>query len=314
MASGARDLLGTLLVALAAGGWGTWSLFLRGSGLHPSWQSVLILVVITLGSLPGALLGGRPHARPRSASLWWMLVMLGLLDAGNYLLFFSAIDRGPVGVAVLCHYLAPLVVAALAPWFLGERLGRWTPPALAASLCGLCLLVLGGGGLSGAALPAALLGAASAFFYGGNILVSKRLLPDFSGAELLAYHCAVSAAVLGLLALAPAGVPGSGGPLPALAALGGKPLVGSVLLGVIGAQVFYVGLRRIPAQRAAVLSYFEPLVAAAVGVLAWGERLGPAGIAGGLLICAGGVVVALQPGAEQPPAGEPSPASAPLDP
>ena len=306
-ATASRDLPGTLLVALAAGGWGTWSLFLRGSGLQPSWQSVLILVVITVGSLPAALLGARPHARARAPSLWWMLVVLGLLDAGNYVLFFSAIDRGPVGVAVLCHYLAPVVVAALAPWFLGERLGKRTPLALAASLCGLGLLVLGGGGLSGDALPAALLGAASAFFYGGIILVSKRLLPDFSGAELLAYHCAVSALVLGLLALAPAGVPGAGGPLPALASFGGRPLVGAVLLGVIGAQVFYVGLRRIPAQRAAVLSYFEPLVAAAVGVLAWGERLRPMGIAGGLLICAGGVVVALQPeltkaqvGGEQP--------------
>jgi drug/metabolite transporter (DMT)-like permease len=288
-----RDLLGTLLCALAAAGWGCWSLFLRGSGLHPSWQSVLILVVITLGSLPSVLFGKPPHDRPRRAGLWAQMALLGLLDAGNYILYFSAVDRGPVGVAVLTHYLAPVLVAALAPALLQEPLGRSTPWALAGALAGLGLLVLGGGGLSSAALPAALLGGASAFFYGGNLLLSKRLLADFSGAELLVWHCAVSALLLAGLALAPAGVPGSAGGLPALSALFVRPLLGSVLLGVIGAQLFYVGLRRIPAQEAAVLAYLEPLVASAVGVFAWGERLGPSGVFGGLLICAGGLLVAL---------------------
>jgi drug/metabolite transporter (DMT)-like permease len=185
------------------------------------------------------------------------------------------------------------LVAALAPALLGEPLGRSTPWALAGALAGLGLLVLGGGGLSGAALPAALLGGGSAFFYGGNLLLSKRLLADFSGAEILVWHCAVSALLLGGLALMPAGVPGSAGGLPSLASLFGRPLLGAILLGVVGAQVFYVGLRRVPAQQAAVLAYLEPLVAAAVGVLAWGERLGPSGIAGGLLICACGLLVAV---------------------
>jgi drug/metabolite transporter (DMT)-like permease len=288
-----RDLLGTLFCALAAAGWGTWSLFLRGSGLHPSWQSVLILAVITVGSIPSVLLGSPPHPGRRSAGAWALMALLGLLDAGNYILYFSAVDRGPVGVAVLTHYLAPVVVAALSPSLLREPLGRCTPWGLAGALAGLGLLVLGDGGLTGAALPAALLGGASAFFYGGNLLVSKRLLADFSGAELLAWHCALSAVALGCLALAPAGIPGSAGALPSLGALLGRPLLGAILLGVLGAQLFYLGLRRIPAQRAAVLAYLEPLVAAAVGALAWGERLGPAALAGGALICASGLAVAL---------------------
>ena len=38
-----RDLWGTIAVAAAASAWGTWALFLRGHGLPPQWQSVMIL-------------------------------------------------------------------------------------------------------------------------------------------------------------------------------------------------------------------------------------------------------------------------------
>ena len=274
---------GTLQVALAAGGWGTWALFLRPAGLPASWTSVLILSVIALAALAPALArrGGR-----RSLSLWALLALAAATDAGNYVFYFGALSRGPIAVAVLTHYLAPVVVAALAPLLLREPLGKRTPWSLAASLCGLALIVLGGEGLSGAALPAALFGAASALFYGVNTLVSKKLLGPFSSAELLAYHCALAA---GLLALV------THDPLPPWRAFVWAPLAGALLLGAGGGALFYAGLRAIPSQRAAVLTYLEPLVAALVGAVAFGERLGAAGLAGGALILAGGAAIALAP-------------------
>jgi drug/metabolite transporter (DMT)-like permease len=68
-----------------------------------------------------------------------------------------------------------------------------------------------------------------------------------------------------------------------------------VLVGACGGALFYFGLQRIPAQRAAVLTYLEPLVASLVGALAFGERLGVTGVAGALCILAAGAAVALQP-------------------
>ncbi len=277
---------GTAAVALAAMGWGTWSLFLRGSGLTPAWQSILILCVIaTIGAAPALAGAGRPHSRPRPPRLWLLIAALGFFDAGGYLLFFGAVDRGPISVAVLTHYLAPVVVAGCAPAFLREPLGPRTLPALAASLVGLGLL-LGSGGATGfgAVWPTAALGAASALFYGGATLVGKKALRDFSNQEALAWHCAVSA----LLLLPLAGAP------PPLAAFLGRPLAGAALLGAGGGWLFYFGLARVPAQRAAVLTYLEPLVASVVGALAFGERHSAAGLLGAALILGAGAAVALQ--------------------
>ncbi len=277
-----RDLRGTLAVALSACGWGTWALFLRGHGLPPSWQSVLILCVMAVASLPAALSRRGPRRPP---AVWGLLLLAAATEAGNFFFYFSALDRGPIAVAVLTHYLAPVVVAACAPFFLREPLGRRTPWALFASLAGLALLVLGGG-VSGAALPAAILGATSALFYGANTLVSKKLLGPLSNAELLSYHCALSALLLALLAREP---------VPPLRAFVWLPLVGALCIGAGGGALYYAGLRVIPAQRASVLTYLEPLVAAMVGAIAFGERLGAAGLVGAALILAGGAFLVFAP-------------------
>lgn len=278
------DALGTLFVALAATGWGTWALFLRGSGLLPAWQSVMILVVIALSWLPSAL--RETVRRPaRSRSAWALLLVAAVTDAGNYLCYFGALDRGPIALAVLTHYLAPVVVAVLAPALLGEALTRRTALSLVASLCGLSLLVLGGGGLAGAPARTAALGAASAVFYGLNTLVTKKLLDGFAASELLAYHCVLAAGLVALFA----------GPPPHLTAFVWMPLAGALLVGACGAALFYAGLRAIPAQRAAVLSYLEPLMAALVGYFRFGEPLAATGLLGGALIIAGGAAVVSGP-------------------
>jgi DME family drug/metabolite transporter len=274
---------GTLYVALAAAGWGTWAIFLRGHGLPPAWQSVMILLTMTVTWLPQALIDSR-KAR-RSSAVWGVLLLVALTDAGNYIAYFTALDRGPIALAVLTHYLAPVVVAVLSPFLLRERLTRRTQVGLLVSLGGLLLLVLGDGGLPRASAMTALLGAASAIGYGLNTLFTKKALTPFSAAEVLAYHCLLAAALL---------LPFAGAPPQAKAFLW-SPLAGALLLGAGGAAVFYAGLARIPASRAAVLTYLEPLVAALVGFFVFSEPLGPAGLAGGGLIIAGGVAVALEP-------------------
>ena len=280
-----REAFGTVCVAVAAAGWGTWALFVRGRGLSAAWESVLILAVIAVASSPFALhSAARAPRRPWRAWAW--LAALGLVDAGNYVFYFGALERGPVGVAVLTHYLAPVLVALLAPFYLREPIGPRTPLALGCGAGGLCLIVLGGGGLSGAALPAAVLGAASAFFYAANTLISKKLFDAFSPAEALSFHCLVSAAALALLAR---------DPLPPLRLFLFAPLAGALLLGAFGGWLYYVGLRLVPAQRAAVLTYLEPLVAAAVGGAVFGERLGALGLVGAALVLGGGAAAVLQP-------------------
>lgn len=285
---GGVNVRGAIFVALAACGWGTWALFLRGHGLPAAWQSTMILLVIAVAALPSALRGWR---RGHGAAAWALLGGAALSDAGNYLCYFAALDRGPISVAVLTHYLAPLVVAALAPLVLRERLTLRTCIALGVSLGGLLLLVEGDGGLPRADLYAAGFGALSALCYGANTLITKKLFeepapgqPGFTAAQVLSFHC------FGAAALVVASAPW---PPPHLRDFVVSPLCGAVLVGAGGAALFYAGLRLIPAQRAAVLTYLEPLVASAVGAVFFAERLGAAQLAGGALILAGGAAVAL---------------------
>jgi drug/metabolite transporter (DMT)-like permease len=249
----------------------------------------MILSTIALAWLPAALVASLRRAR-RSAAAWALLVACGVTDAGNYICYFGALDRGPIALAVLTHYIAPVVVALLAPVILREPLTRVTVIALIVSLCGLGLLV--GGAAEGSLITAAL-GAASAIFYGLNTLATKKALDDFAASELLAYHCAISAGLVALFA-------GSAPPVPAFL---WSPIAGALLLGACGAALFYVGLGRIPANRAAILTYLEPLVAAVVGYVAFSEPLGLPGIAGGALIVAAGAAVAFSP--ERGPADAP---------
>lgn len=50
---------------------------------------------------------------------------------------------------------------------------------------------------------------------------------------------------------------------------------------------YSAGLRRLEATRAAVVATMEPVVAAVVSYLVWGERLGPLGVLGAALILLG---------------------------
>jgi drug/metabolite transporter (DMT)-like permease len=69
---------------------------------------------------------------------------------------------------------------------------------------------------------------------------------------------------------------------------------GSMSIGAVSGIVFVLGLERIGAERASILTFVEPLVAVLVGVLVWDEPLRPLAIVGGALVVAAGIHVAKQ--------------------
>lgn len=271
---------GYALVAGAAASWGTWSLFFRraerAQPISAALEATIILAVTALAMLPGAL-RDRPAAK-RPARAWALLAALGVTDALNTLLFFAAMQRTSIAIAVLSHYLAPVLVAALAPLVLREPARRATFGFLAVAIAGLALLLEPWRASTAGALAGAGLGLASAVFYAGNILLQKRLVAAFSAREVLSYHAVLSAALLALF------VPRGGFALGATAAT--LLVAGGLSLGAVSCFAFLRGLAEIPASHASVLTLLEPLVAVIVAVLAWGEVPGPAALAGAALILA----------------------------
>jgi drug/metabolite transporter (DMT)-like permease len=282
-------VLGYALVAVAAILWGCWVLFLRPAGLDGGMAALISLVVM---SLPAPFVLRRASLADRGAT--WALVIIGIADAINAALFFAALQRGPVSVAVLTHYLAPLLVALVAPWVLREPRSKRALIAAPIVLLGLGMVVRPlDGGFSASALVTAGLGASSALFFATIILASKRAGRSYSPLAVTAGHAPISVLVL-LLFFQGSAVPTSLS--PAVLTVG----AGGALCGFLGTVVFNLGLRRVPAQAASVLIYLEPLTAAVLGFAVFREPIGPLGLAGGAVVLAAGAWVALE--RAQPPA------------
>lgn len=275
-------------VAIAATLWGTWTLFLRPAGVDARWTSPIVFGTMTVLGLPLLALPGARRNTPRGTNDWLWLVLLGLGDAANVWLFFNALTRTTVAIAVLSHYLAPALVALIAPWVVGTPRQRGAPWQALLATAGLCLVLepwrqttLEPRHLVGAAL-----GAGSAIFYAVNVCIAKRLGSRFSAEEQLVYHSAVSVVVL--LAVAPWNAPP-----PLHGAL--RVVAAGALIGVTAAVLFVRGIHRVPAEHAALLTFLEPLTAVIIAAVAYGETPGPFAWLGGAVVVATGVWASRKP-------------------
>ncbi len=268
------------MVTLAAASWGTWSLFLRPTGLPSTVTSPILFALMGLAALPFTF------KQPR---ITWDRGTVGLLfanagfDALNVLAFFAAIEYTTVAIAVLTHYLAPILIALIAPRIDGTG-ARGVGPATAVALAGLIVVLEPWNAPAEGAFTGAALGVLSAFCYTGNMFVVRRLALRIGAARQMAYHSLIAALVLVPFAITRAGeVTGSN-----LALL----TAGAATIGAGSGIVFAIGLTRVGSARAAVLTFAEPLVAVAVGALVWEEPLHPLAILGGALVLGAGIHVA----------------------
>ncbi len=281
---------GIVMVMGAAASWGTYSLFLRPTGLPGTVTAPLLFALVVLVSLPFALRGPRSVWDRRTVLL---LLANGVFDALNILAFFGAIATTTIAIAVLTHYLAPVLIALAAP-HLERTSARGTRPAAAVALVGLAIVLEPWHAPADGAALGALLGAASAICYAGNTFVLRQLGPCIGALRAVAYHSVISGVLLApLLLLEHPPIEATDVALLAAAA---------TLLSVLSVVVFMRGLARIGSALASVLTYVEPLVAVAIGVLVWGEPLSPFAIVGGALVLGAGLAVvrAARPTREPP--------------
>ena len=268
------------MVAAGATLWGCWPLFLRLGGLTGS-QTALLALLIT--ALPTPFLLRRESLKDRRATL--ALVTLGVADAINVALFFASVKRGPVAVAVLTHYLAPLLVALSAPWVMKEPRSVRALIGTPLTLGGLAMLIWRPG--EDFSLGTALLGSASAVFFAICFFCAKTASRAWSALAVTSVHAAVSVLTL-LLLFGPSA-------LPPLQVTTLWVVVGGMFSGLLGNILFNTGLRRIPTTAASTLTYLEPLTASLVGWIFFQEALGLWGLVGGVLVLAVGVWVAAEP-------------------
>jgi drug/metabolite transporter, DME family len=213
----------------------------------------------------------------------WRCVALGVCMAAFQATYFSAVTRVGIAVAALIAICgAPLLIAGLAAGILGERLTARSAIALGLGVAGTALLVAGPRDASGDGARFAsgtLLALGASLSYALYVVLAKATLARTAPLPLAAVAFGIAAVVL---------APVLAGPdVGRQIALGWPWLLYLGAVTTAGAYAIYtIGLRDVPASTAGIAALMEPLTATTMGVLLFGERLGPAGAAGAVLLFA----------------------------
>jgi drug/metabolite transporter (DMT)-like permease len=208
--------------------------------------------------------------------------------------YFVAINRLPIGIALLLQYLAPLLVALWARYALHERVRRRVWIALMGALLGLALVVhvWEGLALNGLGVAASLAAAVSFATY---ILLAERAVGRRDPISTAAYSflfAAVFWAVVQPLWSFPWEIIGrevsllgnlAGSELPVWALMAWV-----IVLGTITPFGLVVGsLRHVSATRVGIIAMLEPVLATLVAFAWLDERLdGPQVLGGAVVLCA----------------------------
>jgi drug/metabolite transporter (DMT)-like permease len=287
-----RPLLGYAMVLTAATLWavnGAVSKAILATGL----SSLRLSEVRSTGALVGLaafLLLLRPATLRFNRHELPVLVLFGI--AGLALvqwLYFAAIHRLAIGIALLIQYLAPLIVALWARFVMHRPVRRRIWLALAFALVGLAFVVEIGtaGALDGIGVAASL---GAAFCFALYILVAEREVErrdPISLACLGFLFAALFWAVVQPWWLFPGEVVGTGAELA-----WGLPvwllMAYMIVFGTIAPFALVIGaLRHIAAPRAGVAAMLEPVAGIVVAYLWLGESLGGPQLGGAVLVLAG---------------------------
>jgi inner membrane transporter RhtA len=209
------------------------------------------------------LLLWRPSLGGHARGDYLVATLFGLaLVAMNFTLY-QALDRIPLGVAVTLEFVGPLGVAVAGSRRMLDVL--WVVLAGAGIVMLAPLGVLGETDLDPVGVALALV---AGCFWASYILLSARTGRLFPGGTGL-----VIALLVGTLALAPVGIVGGGKAL-----LEPRLLLAGFAVAMLSSAVPYSleleALRKLPPRVFGVLMSLEPAVAALVGFVVLGERLG----------------------------------------
>ena len=209
-----------------------------------------------------------------------LLLFSGIAMGFNWILLFEAYRYTTVSVATLSYYFAPVIVTAVCPILFREKLTAKQIVCFVMSTAGLVMITgIGDVGRSGTDLIGIAFGLGAAVLYAVVVLLNK-FIKNVEG-----IHRTVLQFLAAVAVLVPYVVAGGGVTLNKLDALGWLCLltVGVVHTGVAYCM-YFASLKELPGQKAAILSYMDPLVAVVISVTILGESMTAWQAAGGALI------------------------------
>ena len=210
-----------------------------------------------------------------------LLLISGMAMGFNWILLFEAYHYTTVSVATLSYYFAPVIVTAVCPVLFREKLTQKQIICFVMSTLGL-VLITGIGELNGSRnLLGICFGLGAACFY-ATVMLLNKFIKNVEG-----IHRTFLQFLAAILVLVPYVMLSGGMSLGALDLLGwGNLLVVGLVHTGITYCMYFSALKELPGQKAAILSYIDPLVAVLVSVALLGEKMTLMQAIGGGLILA----------------------------
>lgn len=208
-----------------------------------------------------------------------LLLFSGIAMGINWVLLFEAYKYTTVSTATLSYYFAPVIVTAVCPFLFKERLTARQILCFVMSTVGLVLITGLGGSGGDDHFTGILFGLGAAVFYAAVILLNK-FIKQVAGIHRTFLQFLASLVVLLPYVLLTGGFH--------LSSLDGTGWVCLLVVGLVHTGITYClyfsSLKELPGQKAAILSYIDPLVAVLVSVLFLQESMTLWQVIGGLLI------------------------------
>ena len=242
------------------------------------WRVALALpVLLAWSALERRGRPGAGHATDR-----WLVVVAGVLFAGDLAVWHWSILLTSVANATLLANLAPIFVT-LAVWvFYRRRPAGVFLVGIALALAGTVTLLGGDFSLAGGELAGDCLGVVTAMFYAGYQLTVGRLRRHASTASIMAGSGLVTAAILLPLALI------SGEQVFPATASGWLKLLGLALISqAAGQSLIAYAMAHLRETFSSVGLLLQPVMAALFAWVLLGETLGGVQIAGAMAVLAG---------------------------
>ena len=209
-----------------------------------------------------------------------LLLISGMAMGFNWILLFEAYHYTTVSVATLSYYFAPVIVTAVCPVLFREKLTQKQIICFVMSTLGL-VLITGIGELNGSRnLLGICFGLGAACFYATVMLLNKFIK------KVEGIHRTFLQFLAAILVLVPYVALSGGVSLGQLNLTGwGNLLVVGLIHTGITYCMYFSALKELPGQKAAILSYIDPLVAVLISVALLGEKMTlMQAIGGGLIL------------------------------
>ncbi len=267
-----------IMLITSMGIFGTISVFVRNiplsSGEIALYRAVLAAILIGIYLLVTKQKISFTNAKKELV----LLLLSGMAMGINWILLFEAYNHTTVSSATLSYYFAPVIVILLSPIIFREKMSLKQIICFVMSTLGI-VMITGIGGTSDTNILGILMGLGAACFYATVILLNK-FIKGIHG-----IHRTFLQFIAAIITLIPYVLLTSG---VNVGTLNTKGWICLLIVGLIHTGITYClyfsSIKELSGQKAAILSYIDPLVAVVISVTLLKEAITVWQIIGGVLI------------------------------